>query len=126
MCAQAAVSYLITWWDDMRIALQVALILWLLLLLAGLVLPQVLTEEQNGAAHMRIERELADHGARLMVGEAEIRDFKNMKIPDRLAAIESTQRTNQYILLSILLGIISLLLKDVRAWIQKPKASSSK
>jgi hypothetical protein len=123
MCVRASVSYLIAWWDFMRTAIQVALICWMTVLLAVTVRTQVLTDEQNGQAHMRIERELADHAARVSSSEAELRDFRAMRIPDRLAAIESTQQVNQYILVSILLSVIVLLLKDIRSWVRKSPRS---
>jgi len=124
MCVSAAVSYLITCWDDMRITIQVALICWLVLLLAITVRPQVLTPVENVESHMRIERELADHSARLSGVDGTLRELKELKVPERLATIESTQQVNQYLLISILLSLIVLLLKDVRTWFGKTKGES--
>ena len=113
--------------EDMKATLQLGLIFWLLLLLAASVSSQVrLSSAGDSHTQIRVERELADYGARIRTLEEQATENRSLRAAERLAAIEENQRLNTYLLSSILLSIVTLLAKDVRGWFRSVSGRESK
>ena len=113
--------------EGMKATLQLGLIFWLLLLLAASVSSQVrLSSVGDSHTQIRVERELADYGARIRTLEEQATENRSLRAAERLAAIEENQRLNTYLLSSILLSIVTLLVKDVRGWFRSVSGRESR